>query len=64
MARSKKRVKHTVAQARNAMRRAVEQIVDPGPADVTALWAHFESRCAYCGVDLVGRFCGRPHRPR
>lgn len=42
-----------MAQARNLMRRAIQEIVDPGPTSIDTLWAHFASRCAYCGVPLV-----------
>ena len=49
----KPRRKYTLAQARNLMRRAIQEIVDPGPASVDLLWDYFESRCAYCDVLLV-----------
>jgi hypothetical protein len=49
----KPRRKYTVAQARNLMRRAVAEIVDPGPTSIDELWDYFESRCAYCDVMLV-----------
>lgn len=49
----KPRRKYTSAQARNLMRRAIQEIVDPGPASVDPLWDYFESRCAYCDVRLV-----------
>lgn len=42
-----------MAQARNLMRRAIQEIVDPGPASVDPLGDYFESRCAYCDVLLV-----------
>src|SRR4051794_20014031 len=38
--------KHTVSQAKNRMRRAVDEIVDPGPADVGPLWEYFDGSCA------------------
>ena len=41
-----------VPQAKNLMRRAVAEILDPSPRNVDALWAHFESSCAYCGKPL------------
>lgn len=47
-----KRRKYTVAQAKNTMRRAIEEIVDPGPRNIDALWVHFGSRCGYCGTKL------------
>lgn len=34
------------------MRRAVEEIVDPGPRRVDDLWTHFGALCAYCGREL------------
>lgn len=49
----KPRRKYTVAQARNLMRRAIQEIVDPSPASVDPLWDYLESRCAYCDVLLV-----------
>lgn len=47
------RRKYTVAQARNLMRRSIQEIVDPGPASIDPVWDYFESRCAYCQVQLV-----------
>ena len=49
----KPRRKYTVAQARNLMRRSILEIVDPGPASIDTLWDFFESRCAYCDIQLV-----------
>jgi hypothetical protein len=48
----KVRRKYTVAQAKNSMRRAVAEILDPSPASVDAVWEHFRHRCAYCGCEL------------
>lgn len=48
----KKRMKYTVSQAKNLMRRSLDEILDPGPSSVDELWLHFESACAYCGVPL------------
>lgn len=45
----RQRRKHTISQAKNRMRRTVDEIIDPGPANIDALWEHFEGRCAYCG---------------
>ncbi len=45
-------VRPTVSQAKNRMRRTVEEIVDPGPRDIDLLWEHFEAQCAYCGKHL------------
>jgi 5-methylcytosine-specific restriction endonuclease McrA len=52
MATQKKRVKYTVSQARNLMRRSLNEILDPGPSSVDQLWSHFESSCAYCRTPL------------
>jgi hypothetical protein len=52
MATLKQRRKHSVPQAKNAMKRAVQEILDPGPRNVDSLWAHFGSECAYCGRPL------------
>jgi hypothetical protein len=49
---SKPRRRHTVAQAKNSMRRAVDEILDPSPRSVESVWTHFEACCAYCGVSL------------
>ena len=48
----KPRRKYTVPQAKNLMRRAVEEIVDPGPRSVDQLWGFFDGHCAYCGREL------------
>lgn len=40
-------------QARNLMRRAINEIIDPGPVSVDPLWEYFGARCAYCGRALV-----------
>jgi hypothetical protein len=48
----RQRRKYTVSQAKNRMRRTVEEIVDPGPRNVNALWEHFDAQCAYCGREL------------
>jgi 5-methylcytosine-specific restriction endonuclease McrA len=52
LATQKKRVKYTVSQAKNLMRRSRDEILDPGPQSVDDLWSHFESACAYCGMPL------------
>lgn len=52
MATQKKRVKYTVSQAKNLMRRSLNEILDPGPRSVNELWSHFESACAYCRTPL------------
>jgi 5-methylcytosine-specific restriction endonuclease McrA len=48
----RQRRKYTVPQAKNRMRRTVEEILDPGPRNVDAVWGHFGARCAYCGQGL------------
>jgi hypothetical protein len=45
-------VKYTVSQAKNLMRRSLNEILDPGPSSVEELWLHFESACAYCRMPL------------
>lgn len=52
MASGRQRRKYTTSQAKNLMRRAVDEIIDPGPRSIDELWQHFEARCAYCGKDL------------
>lgn len=42
----------SVSNAANRRRRAVEQIVDPYPTSTQPIWTHFDSRCAYCDVEL------------
>lgn len=49
MATARQRRKHTISQAKNRMRRTVDEIIDPSPVNIDALWEHFEGRCAYCG---------------
>ncbi len=46
--------KNTPSMAKNQMRRCLHAIVDPHPTDaeVSLLWAHFQSTCAYCGLVL------------
>lgn len=34
------------------MRRAAEEILDPGPRSIDAVWEFFDARCAYCGHHL------------
>ena len=41
-----------VPQAKNLMRRAVTEILDPSPQNMDPLWKHFDSCCAYCGRSL------------
>ena len=50
-------LKYTVSQAKNLMRRAIREIVDPGPsrAEIDELWACFDNTCAYCGAGVERR---------
>jgi hypothetical protein len=48
----KPRRRYTVSQAKNLMRRAAEEIIDPGPRSVDQLWEFFDGRCVYCARDL------------
>ena len=50
--KAKPRRKYSHAQARNLMRRAIEEIIDPGPTSIDPLWEWFDSRSAYCGAEL------------
>jgi len=52
MAIQKPRRRNTVSQAKNLMRRAVAEIVDPSPTDVGPVWDYFENHCAYCGAAI------------
>jgi hypothetical protein len=47
----------TVSFAKNIMRRAIEDLVDPPPraAEQRALRAYFGNRCCYCGGDAPER---------
>jgi hypothetical protein len=42
----------SVPQAKNVMLRAMREILDPSPTDVGPVWDYFESRCAYCDLQL------------
>ena len=46
--------KHTPAQAKNAIRRALRAVIDPElkKKHTDELWSYFESRCAYCDSPL------------
>ena len=46
--------KTTTAYVRNIIRRGLIELVDPSPDkdDVTLVWIHFDSSCAYCGRPL------------
>ena len=45
----------TKSQATNAMKRAIQSAAygTITPPQVARLWAHFDSKCAYCNVPLV-----------
>lgn len=46
---------HSPSQARNYIRKSLRAILDPPPKalkDIDALWQHFGSACAYCGVAI------------
>jgi hypothetical protein len=45
----------STAMAKNVIRRAFSQLVDPSPDKLATeqIWAHFESRCAYCGRQVT-----------
>jgi hypothetical protein len=55
--------KYTVSQVKNQMRRTIREILNPGPsrAEVNALWAYFDSKCAYCGTDVERRSAHLDH---
>jgi hypothetical protein len=46
--------KHTPAQVKNAIRRALRTVVDPElkRKQIDELWAYFGAACAYCGKPL------------
>ncbi len=48
----KPRRRTSVSMAKNLMRRAMNEIVDPSPNDVGPVWQAFGNRCAYCDVSL------------
>ena len=45
----------STASVKNIVRRGFNELVDPEPsaAERARIWAHFQSRCAYCGVALT-----------
>jgi HNH endonuclease len=45
----------TLSQAKNTIRRALWRLVDrnPNKTEITRLWRHFQSECAYCGRPLI-----------
>lgn len=52
MTSSKPRRRNSIPQAKNIMRRCLNELLDPSPASIDAVWQHFESRCAYCRREL------------
>ncbi len=46
----------TLPKARNAIKRALRELIDPSPTieEADELWRHFQSRCLYCGA-ILGR---------
>lgn len=46
---------HTVSQAKNYLRKTLWKLVDKEPSarEVDVLWVHFDSQCAYCGLQLA-----------
>jgi|ERR1017187_931632 hypothetical protein len=42
-------------EAKNYIARAFRAVVDPHPPDesLSSLWQHFQSRCAYCGIEIA-----------
>lgn len=53
MTPQKPRRRTSVPSAKNIMRRAVADIVDPSPTDNGPLWDYFNDQCAYCGKTLI-----------
>jgi hypothetical protein len=53
----------TVLFAKNVMKRAVDEIVDPPPKkrERALIWEYFESRCAYCDKPLNRNARGDGH---
>ena len=41
--------------AKNKIRRSLTALIDPYPSkkEVDSLWSYFESKCAYCGIELL-----------
>lgn len=46
--------KDTPSMAKNKIKRSLWAIYDPHPkkGEVDSLWAYFDSKCAYCGVEI------------
>ena len=44
----------SISQAKNIMRRAISEIVDPGltASENNAQWEYFRSCCAFCGASI------------
>jgi hypothetical protein len=46
---------HTLSQAKNYICKTLWKLVDQEPSarETAALWTHFDSKCAYCGLQLT-----------
>ena len=44
----------TPSKVKNSMRKSLLEMIDPSPSkqEVGRVWAFFDSKCAYCGVEL------------
>ena len=53
---------HTPSGAKNALKKALREIIDPNLTDAerSAVWEHFDKRCAYC-EKLLERDSRRAH---
>jgi 5-methylcytosine-specific restriction endonuclease McrA len=52
MPSQRQKQKNTVSQAKNRMRKTIQEILDPSPRSVDPVWEYFGSRCAYCDKEL------------
>jgi hypothetical protein len=50
-------MKTTVSMAKNSMRRAIREVLDPSPGalEKSRIREHFNHQCAYCGINLDPR---------
>ena len=48
-------IKDSPAMAKNKIKKSLKAIIDPYPSkkEVDFLWSYFESKCAYCGIELL-----------
>jgi len=48
------RTRMTLGKAKNHLKRALREIIDPSPSqtELDSLWAYFKGCCAYCGRQL------------